>query len=269
MKIAYIGIDLFLPALEHLKKINCEIVEIFTCPTDNFTEFNTGIIAFAQKYSVPCKTERITTEDFDRLLNKGCEAVICAGYYYKIPVYESIPTVNIHPSLLPYGRGSWPMPYDILYGNKKSGVTIHKITSGFDEGEILLQKEFLLSENENHDTLMQKVYDVLIKMLNVLVSDFDFLYFNATSQKGKAIYFPVPDKKMCTVNAKTDVKEADKVFRAFYGYECYYCATDTEYILIKPFVRESVDDLNHKIYSFFLLNNGYAVCRKENIYICN
>ena len=142
MKIAYIGIDLFLPALEFLKKINCEVLEIFSCPTDNFTEFNTGIINFAKQYNIPYKLEKISENDFERLYNKGCEAVICAGYYYKIPVYKKIPSVNIHPSLLPYGRGSWPMPYEILLDNRKSGVTIHKISSALDEGDILLQRYF-------------------------------------------------------------------------------------------------------------------------------
>ena len=161
------------------------------------------------------------------------------------------------------------MPYEILSGNKKSGVTIHKITSGFDEGDILLQKEFLLSENENHDTFMQKVYDVLVNMLDFLISDFNSLYLNAIPQEGNATYLPVPDKLMSTVDVQTDMKTADKVFRAFYGYECYYSTGKTSYILIKPFVLENINHLNDNIYAFFPLKNGYAVCLKENIYKCD
>ena len=49
MKIAYIGIDLFFPALKELEKQGCEILKIFNCKTDNITEFNTKIVGYAVK----------------------------------------------------------------------------------------------------------------------------------------------------------------------------------------------------------------------------
>ena len=124
MKIAYIGIDLFYPAIEALESLGCEILEIFTCETDNVTEFNVKITDFADKRNIPCKTSRITRDDIARLLKNGCEMAVCGGYYFKIPADTDLPIVNIHPSLLPVGRGSWPMALSILQGDKKSGVTM-------------------------------------------------------------------------------------------------------------------------------------------------
>ena len=40
----------------------------------------------------------------------GCELLLCAGYYYRVPVTDAFPMVNFHPSPLPVGRGAWPMP---------------------------------------------------------------------------------------------------------------------------------------------------------------
>ena len=153
MKIAYIGIDLFYPALEALEALDCEILEIFTCDTDNITEFNAEITDFAVKRNIPFKTSRITRDDITRLLQNGCEVAICGGYYFKIPADTKLPIVNIHPSLLPVGRGSWPMALSILRGDKKSGVTIHKIAEGFDTGDILIAKDskwimFFLTKKE-------------------------------------------------------------------------------------------------------------------------
>ena len=142
LKIAYIGIDLFFYALQSLVNLGCEVVEIFTCKTDNKTEFNVQICEFAKTNRIPCKMERITKEDILRLKDKGVEFAVCGGYYFRIPWDSELPIVNIHPSLLPVGRGSWPMPQTILKGLKKSGVTVHKIAEGFDEGDILLQREF-------------------------------------------------------------------------------------------------------------------------------
>ena len=165
MKIAYIGIDLFFDALLHLEELGCEIAEIFTCNTDNVTEFNVKILEFADIHNIHCKTERITREDIERLKDKGCDFAVCAGYYFRIPADSDFPVVNIHPSLLPIGRGSWPMPQTILRGMEKSGVTIHKIAEGFDTGDVLLQREFALEKNETLVSFMEKVYALLPEML--------------------------------------------------------------------------------------------------------
>ena len=48
MKAAFIGMDLFLPALEALEASGADIIKIFTCETDNVTEFNHKVIRFAK-----------------------------------------------------------------------------------------------------------------------------------------------------------------------------------------------------------------------------
>ena len=48
--------------------------------------------------------------------------------------------VNLHPSLLPYGRGKHAYFYSIV-DDEPFGVTIHLIDSGIDTGPILFQKK--------------------------------------------------------------------------------------------------------------------------------
>lgn len=221
MKIAYIGIDLFYTALETVSNLGCEILEIFTCEVDNVTEFNHKICNFAEVNKIPCQRTRITKSDIERLVVKGCQMALCGGYYYKIPWDTPLPIVNIHPSLLPIGRGSWPMAQAILWGHKKSGVTIHKIAEGFDTGDILLQKKFDIAEDENHKTFMSKANALLPDMLEVLVGDFDRVLGLATPQ-GEGEYWEAPKDLDYTVTSEMTVKEADLILRAFYGYECIY-----------------------------------------------
>ena len=71
MKIAYIGIDLFYPALETLYELGCEIIEIFTCKTDNICEFNVKVTDFAKKHSIPCKINPINRDDIQKLIDNG------------------------------------------------------------------------------------------------------------------------------------------------------------------------------------------------------
>lgn len=225
MKIAYIGIDLFFCALESLHALGCEIGEIFTCKTDNITEFNTQICGFAKEHNIPCKMTRITVDDIERLKNENYDFAVCAGYYFKIPADTGLPIVNIHPSLLPVGRGSWPMPQTILKGMTKSGVTVHKIAEGFDTGDIMLQREFQLVKGETLVSFMDKVYELIPPMMSELTEHFGSLYANAVPQ-GDNDYWEAPTDEDMTVTESMTAEQADRILRAFWGYECIYKSKD-------------------------------------------
>ena len=262
MKIAYIGIDLFYPAPLWLQNAGAEIAEVFTFKTDNVTEFNTKIIAFAKENKIPYPLSRITAEDIKRLRESGVHAAVCAGYYYKIPVTEDFPIVNIHPSLLPLGRGSWPMPHAILSGAKKSGVTIHKIAEGFDTGDILMQESFYLAKDENLDTFMEKALGLLPDMLKRLVKNFDSLWRGAKKQ-GEGEYIAAQTEKDWTVTADMAGRSmVDKMFgdywqkfaslRAFYGYECIYAGKNGNVMIHRGRARKG-EPLGQKL----PLTDGY------------
>ena len=116
MKTAYLGIDLLKPVLDALLGEGCRVLKLFTCPVDNVTETNTAVIGTARERGIPCTQARITAADLDWLASQGCGLLVCAGYYYRVPVTDAIPMVNFHPTPLPVGRGSWPMPRLILEG---------------------------------------------------------------------------------------------------------------------------------------------------------
>lgn len=61
--------------------------------------------------------------------------------------------LNIHPSLLPKYRGAAPMQRAILAGENKTGVTIINMNERLDAGDIVLQKEIEIEDNDTYDTL--------------------------------------------------------------------------------------------------------------------
>jgi len=72
----------------------------------------------------------------------------------------SIPRMGIigaHPTLLPIGRGRAAVPWAIIKGLDKTGVTFYKMDEGVDTGEILDQFEIPISKNENATSLYDKV----------------------------------------------------------------------------------------------------------------
>ena len=181
MKIAYAGFDLMYGAMEALCREN-ELLRLFTCEVDGVYETNERAVALAERLGVPYTTARITRADIDLLVGEGCELLVSAGYYYLIPVDDRLKMVNIHPSLLPYGRGAWPMPLAILDRLAESGVTVHKTERSFDSGDILLQERFALAEDETLMSFMERVNALLPQMMHRLTSELDALWENATPQ---------------------------------------------------------------------------------------
>jgi len=78
--------------------------------------------------------------------------------------------INLHPSLLPIGRGADPIPWSII-GEQLQGVTIHIIDSGLDTGGILSQKEFDTNIGMNSGKIYELATDLLFKELeNIFTS---------------------------------------------------------------------------------------------------
>lgn len=231
MKVAFVGFDLFYDCLCALEESGCEIIKIFTYKTDNEYEFNEKVLAFAKDRSIPVKDTKITVDDLAYLHDSGCELLISAGYIYKIPICRDFPMINVHPALLPLGRGPWPMPVTILRGLSESGITLHKLEESFDTGDILLQKKIDVCDDENLETLTEKLQKTAARAVREIVSKLDFYYNNSTPQ-GEGEYWAEPDDGEMTFYFDTEAEEIDRILRAFYGYGCYYDTGD-EKILIK------------------------------------
>ena len=78
--------------------------------------------------------------------------------FVKIPKHG---TIQYHPSLLPKYRGPSSINWPIIKGETKTGLTIFRPNDGLDEGEVILQKETPVSED---DTLGSVYFDRLFPM---------------------------------------------------------------------------------------------------------
>lgn len=65
--------------------------------------------------------------------------------------------IGMHPTLLPVGRGRASIPWAILKGLDKTGVTMFKLDSGVDTGDIIAQGEIALSPQITATELYAKV----------------------------------------------------------------------------------------------------------------
>lgn len=96
---------------------------------------------------------------------------------------------NIHTALLPANRGSRPGPWAIINGDEKAGVTLHKMTQGVDDGPIVDQIAFDISNNETAASLYQKVNETAIELVKSTLRKFiDNSYTLTPQNSGKASY---------------------------------------------------------------------------------
>ncbi|GHT81607.1 hypothetical protein FACS1894130_13320 [Spirochaetia bacterium] len=91
--------------------------------------------------------------------------------------FKSKKLFNIHFSKLPKFRGMYTSTWPILNGEKESGVTLHKIDSGIDTGDIIDQISFPINtEDTARDLYMKyiKYGTMLVKenLINLLEGNF-------------------------------------------------------------------------------------------------
>lgn len=73
--------------------------------------------------------------------------------------------IGMHPTLLPEGRGRAAIPWAILKGLKKTGVTMFKLDSGVDTGDIIGQEEIELDARITAGELYEKVNRAHIELI--------------------------------------------------------------------------------------------------------
>lgn len=121
-----------------------------------------NIIEIANKYKIPVEINKsYVLEKFD--------LCIVATYHRLIDLKKSNFSLafNLHPSLLPKFKGKDPILKAIEKRAKYTGVTIHKLTEKFDEGEILYQKKIKIKKLEKKEIIksMIPVYKFLTKKI--------------------------------------------------------------------------------------------------------
>ncbi|MBU0508075.1 methionyl-tRNA formyltransferase [bacterium] len=77
---------------------------------------------------------------------------------------------NVHPSLLPRGRGPAPIPWTLIRGETETGVTIIRLSETIDGGDILAQERIPVRPDDDfgrlHDRLAGMGAHLLVRVLD-------------------------------------------------------------------------------------------------------
>ena len=123
-----------------------------------------GII-YAKKNRIPYLIINTKIKNYDNQilisLKKHRITLICLAGYMKIISKNFISKygkkiINIHPSLLPKFKGLNTFSRILKNNEKKTGCTVHSVNEKLDSGNIISQKSFYISANDNETILKRK-----------------------------------------------------------------------------------------------------------------
>lgn len=120
--------------------------------------------------------------------------VLIVSYNYSQLIPENIiqlceeKIINLHISFLPWNRGSDPNFWSFIENTPK-GVTIHKVSSKLDRGDILLQKEIFFDDNlESFQSSYEILNREIVQLFKEHFREIKFRRLCAYSQKGLGSY---------------------------------------------------------------------------------
>lgn len=121
------------------------------------------VVEFAKSHHINfTQTQNLNLETslIDSLNNKVDLIIVLAFAQFLGKKWLSLPRLgcfNIHTSLLPKYRGAAPIQYALLNGDSETGVSIQKMVSKMDAGNIVLEKTMSIQSFDNTASLQTKL----------------------------------------------------------------------------------------------------------------
>jgi methionyl-tRNA formyltransferase len=140
--------------------------------------------------------------------------------------------INVHASLLPKYRGSAPIQWAIIHGEEKTGVTTMLMDEGLDTGDILLQEETEIADEDNAETLGKKLSEIGASLLMKTIKGIKDGALKPVPQGGIPSHAPPLRKEDGKIDWSKTAKEIFNFVRGVYPWPCAYCHFNKERIKI-------------------------------------
>jgi methionyl-tRNA formyltransferase len=184
---------------------------------------------FALQKGVPIfQPEKIKETAFiEALRSFEADLFVVAAYGQILPkAVLSLPkfgAVNVHASLLPKYRGPAPIAWAILNGERKTGITTMLMDEGMDTGDILLQSEISVREEDTTETLQDRLASLGAQVLSETLEKIKKGEIHPVPQDhSKATYAPMLKKEDGRIQWTRRAEEIDRQVRAFHPWPGAY-----------------------------------------------
>ena len=150
----------------------------------------------------------------------------------------------------PKYRGAAPIQWAIINGEKTTGVTTMFMNEKMDEGDILLQEEVEIEENDNSGTLFEKLSNVGSKLLLETMERIDNDDIERKIQVGEISYAPLITRELSKIDFNMKACEINNLVRGLNPFMCCYTVIkDKRYKIWKSreVVYDEIKDLEEKL----------------------
>ena len=167
MKIIFLGTPEFAVApLKALASSRHEVVAVVSQP-DRAKDrkgrlLPTPVRAYAEEIGIPVyQFEKIRADGIDVLKRLRPDIMVTAAYGQILSreILEIAPygVINVHASFLPKLRGSAPVQWAIINGDRDTGITIMQTDVGVDSGDILAVRCVSIAKDETSGELLARL----------------------------------------------------------------------------------------------------------------
>jgi len=145
--------------------------------------------------------ENINSDSFYEVLNRfDCDMYVSMSFNQifrsRIANKTSNGIINCHAGKLPLYRGRNILNWALINDEKEFGVTVHYVDDGIDTGDIILQKTYPITDEDDYSTLLKRshgycadvLYEAMIniaenKSVRIAQTTFDTLGFYCSQRK--------------------------------------------------------------------------------------
>lgn len=207
MRIVFLGTpDFGVPSLKALVEAGHEVAGVFTQPDKPKGRGNkmlpSPVKVCAQEYGIPVfQPVKIRVDGVEDLRALSPDLCVTAAFgqilSQEVLDIPKIGTVNVHSSLLPKYRGSAPINWAIMEGEKVTGVTTMMTDKGLDTGDILLKREVPILPGETAEELTVRLAPIGAELLIETIRRLEVGDCPRVKQnEAEASYFPMLKKEM-------------------------------------------------------------------------
>lgn len=255
MRIVFMGTPEFaVPSLQALIDAGYEVVGVVTQPDRPVGRKKTltppPVKVLALQHNIPVlQFERIRRPEGRQALEElqpdlfvtAAFGQILSQKVLDIPKYG---TINVHASLLPEYRGSAPINWCIVLGEKKAGVTTMMTDIGIDTGDMLLRDEVEIGANETAEELTERLAilgaGTLIRTLKALE---DGTLTRTPQDEEKSSYQPMLTREMGEMVWSKSAQQLHDLVRGLYPWPGAYTTMESGVLKVwSSLVSDMVSD---------------------------
>lgn len=165
----------------------------------------------------------------------GAEVAVVVAYGRILPAgfLNAFPygAINLHFSLLPKYRGAAPVNWAIVNGETRTGVTTMKMDAGLDTGDILMQRETKIGDDETSIELMLRLSELGADLLSETLDSIDAIE-PLKQNDSAATYAPILHKEDGRINWDMYANELVRRIRGFQPFPTSFTSANEKKLTI-------------------------------------